>query len=409
MLEETQRSFFRHLPPVALRVERQDVRAGLASIVKPDDALGRFRQSVVGQTGRANCYLLGSARAALTVILLGLRGLSKRSQVIVPAYSCPTMVQSVLRAGLEPVLCDVSTETLDLDREALRSLIGDDVLAIVPAHLYGLAQDERDLLEIGRQEGIWIVEDAAQAYGATVQGRMVGTWGDAGLYSLGRSKCIPAGHGGVIVAHEGLASAIERALQETITNGGAANDWAALAAFLGYVPATHPAGWWFVARSPVNPADEGMDADRLPPVALRPMSAVHAGLGASILERLGAVQADARRNAERLMVDLARFDFVRLPTVAPDAQPVFLRLPIILDRVERANRLFGLLWQQGIGISRSYWRSLPDLFAGVLGTDEEHFPGASRLAACLLTLPTHAYLRERDFIKIAHAFRAVDS
>jgi dTDP-4-amino-4,6-dideoxygalactose transaminase len=325
------------------------------------------------------------------------------------------MVQSVLAAGLEPILCDVSPRTLDLDREALEPLITDRVLAIVPAHLYGLAQDERDLLEIGRQHSIWIIEDAAQAYGATLQGRMVGTWGDAGLYSLGRSKCIPAGRGGVIVAQDGVAAAIGGAWQEAVGNGDGHNNalapegWAALAAFVGYGTATHPAGWWFIARSPLNPADAGMDVRALPPVAPRSLSAVHAGLGAAIVERLGPVQAEARRNAGRLMADLAEFDFLTVPYIPPDAVPAFLRLPVVIDREERASRLFDVLWQEGIGVSRSYWRSLPDLFSGMLGTDERHFPGAARLATCLLTLPTHSYLRDEDLTKIVDVFGFVDS
>ncbi|HSJ53154.1 MAG TPA: DegT/DnrJ/EryC1/StrS family aminotransferase [Anaerolineae bacterium] len=407
---------FRHLPPTAIRVKRGDIWRGVASLFKPDDALARFRLAVIQQTGSPACYFIGSGRAALSIILLGLRRLSQstevgriRSRVIIPAYSCPTMVQSVLKADLEPVLCDVSVHTLDLDRGKLESLIDDNVLAIVPAHLYGLAQDERDLVELGRQRGIWIVEDAAQAFGATLGGRMVGTWGDAGLYSMGRSKCIPAGHGGVIVAQEGVAAAIEDALHEAVGEGRpGGKDWAALAAFVGYGPATHPAGWWFISRSPLNPADEGMDFDTLPPVALRRLSAVHAGLGASIVERLDSVQAEARRNAGRLMAELAGFDFVTLPHVPPDAVPAFLRLPVVLDRQARADAVFDLLSRQGIGVSRSYWRTLPDLFSRVLPAGEENFPGAVRLATCLLTLPTHAYLRQGDFANIVHAFQAVE-
>lgn len=413
---------FRHLPPTAIRVKGGDIQRGLAALYEPEAALARFRQVVMEQTGSPACYLLGSARAALSVILLGLRhldqglppvsggsGAVERSRVIIPAYSCPTMVQSVLKAGLEPVLCDVSVRTLDLDRERLEPLLDDRVLAIVPAHLYGLAQDQRDLLEIGRRRGIWIVEDAAQAFGARLGGRMVGTWGDAGLYSMGRSKCIPAGHGGVIVAREAVAAAIESALHEAVGHEPSGNGgWAALASYAGYGTATHPTGWWFIARSRFNPADEGMDLQALPPVQIRRMSPVHAGLGTSIVERLESLQAEARRNAGRLVADLSCFPAVTLPRIPPDAVPACLRQPVVLDTQERADRLFDLLSRQGIGVSRSYWRSLPDLFSDALQTREQDFPGAGRLATCLLTLPTHAYLRDGDFATIVRAFRAVE-
>jgi hypothetical protein len=202
--------------------------------------------------------------------------------------------------------------------------------------------------------------------------------------------------------------AIEGALKDAVVNG-TNHDWAALAAFVGYGVATRPTGWWFVARSPFNPADEGMDIRSLPPIDPDKMSAVHAALAASILERLGSLQASSRKNARRLIGHLDEFDFVTVPHVPADAEPVFLRLPVVIDRQERADRLFDLLWQQGIGVSRSYWRTLPDLFSGVLETDEQRFPGAVHLATCLLTLPTHAYLTDRDFLSIIQAFRAVES
>lgn len=398
----------RHLPPTAVRVEGGDLWHGLTALWRPQAAMAEFRNAVVERTGCPVCHPVGAARAALTVILIGLKRLAARSRVIVPAYTCPTVVQATLKAGLEPVFCDVSPQTLDLDRGALSRLIDqgpDRILAIVQAHLYGLAQDVRDLLAVGRRYGIFVVEDAAQAFGALFRGRMVGTWGDAGVYSLGRGKCIPAGHGGVIVSQERCAAAIAEAMQETIS-GQTGQALAPLVMFAGYGAATHPTGWWLVARTKLNPADEGMDVNALPPVQLHGLAPVYAALGAAILRRLAEIQDTGRQNARWMISRLAELDFAGLPYIPPEAEPVFLRLPIILDSEERADRLYDLLWQEGIGISRSYRRSLPDLFSDLLHTDERDFPGASRLARCLLTLPTHAYLKEEDMARITDAFQA---
>lgn len=397
----------RHLPPTAIQVEGSDLWHGLAAILNPQSALDRFRSVMMERTGSPNCYLVSSGRAALTLILLGLKRLSGRSRVVVPAYGCPTVLQAVLKAGLAPVLCDVSPQTLDLDRAALSRLISRDLLAVVPIHLYGLAQDVRDLVAIGQEYDFFVVEDAAQAFGATLCGRMVGNWGDAGLYSLGRGKCIPTGHGGVIVSQERCGPAISEAMRESVTEA-ARWDIGSLALFLGYGLATRPRGWWFVVRTPLNPAGTGMEVEKLPFIRLGRLSAAQAGIGTSILARLAQIHATRRRNAWRLMAQLTEFDFVTLPEISPGAEPVFLRLPIVVEGKKRTNRLFDLLWREGIGVSRSYWRTLPDLFSGVLPSNGEEFPGASRLAACLLTLPTHSYLGEEDFARIAHAFQAVD-
>jgi perosamine synthetase len=398
----------RHLPPTAVPVRASDVWRGIAALFDPAAALSRFRSLLLERTGSADCYLLSSGRAALTLILLGLKRLSDRTRVIVPAYSCPTVVQSVLAAGLEPALCDVSPTTLDLDREALNRLIAHDVLAVVPVHLYGLAHDVRDVLALARQHDIFVVEDAAQAFGATLCGRLVGTWGDAGLYSLGQGKCLPAGHGGVIVAQERCAPAIAEAVRSSIP-AKVRREVSALALFLGYGLATHPSGWWFVVRSPLNPAEAGMNGHALPSIALRGLSATHAGIGASILARLEQVDAMRRRNARRLIDPLAAFDWVRIPPVPAEAEPVFLRLPLVVDGAARAEKLFQALARRGIGVSRSYTHTLPDLFAGELRADPADFPGAAQLATCLLTLPTHPYLQEEDFARVVQAFETIDA
>jgi perosamine synthetase len=398
---------FRHLPPTAVRVEGSDLRSGLAAMLRPKDAATCFRSLLVERTGSPFCYLVSSGRAALTLILMGLNRLTGRPQVVVPAYGCPTVPQAVLAAGLQPVLCDVSPRTLDLNPTALSRLISPDVLAIVSVHLYGLAQDVEPLLEIGRKHGIFVIEDAAQAFGASFNGRMVGTRGHAGLYSLGRGKCVPTGHGGVIVSQERCATAISEAMRDSV-RAETRWDTRALALFLGYGLATHPVGWWYIVRTPLNPAREGMDVQSLPPIRLERLPAVQAGIGASILARLDRVHAIRRENAQRLMAELSDFDFLSWPEIPQGAEPVFLRLPLVVDGEKRASQLFDLLWRQGLGVGRPYRHTLAELFSGALPLNGTDFPGATRLAACLLTLPTHAYLKEEDVGRIVWAFRAVD-
>lgn len=401
------RTLFRHVPPVAVPVHAVDLRNGLAALLRPAGSVEQLCADLEARTGSSYCGIVSSGRSALAAILLALKRLSKRTKVAVPAYGCPTVVQSILFAGLEPVLCDVWPGTLDLDPAALDRLPKDDLLAVVPTHLYGLAQDITGLLSMGREHGFFVIEDAAQAFGARSQGQMVGTRGDAGFYSLGRGKCLPVGHGGVIVAGGRLGEAVEEVLRSTRGYGqGASSPFGSLALFLGYGLATHPAGWWLVVRTSLNPADAGMDLEALPPIRLGGLSAVQAAIARSILARLGRLQQVWRNNAARLSGMLAEVHGAQVPALPPGSDPVYLRLPFVTGKPEQANALYDRLWEEGIGVSRSYVRSLPDLYSAQLGLDPSAFPGAARLARCLLTLPTHSYLREDDFARIEHALRA---
>jgi dTDP-4-amino-4,6-dideoxygalactose transaminase len=125
-----------------------------------------------------------------------------------------------------------------------------------------------------------------------------------------------------------------------------------------------------------------------------------------MLERLDGVQATCRRNARHLIDLTAEFTFVDVPTIARGAEPAFLRLPVLVDSQARASRLFDLLVQEGIGVSRSYGLTVAEMYTNVFPFEESDYPGASRVARCLLTLPTHAYLEDTDLVRLAGAFCA---
>lgn len=399
-------SLFHHLPPTAINVEWKDIQNGLFALVKPLSSYERFRLSLLEYTGIANCFLVSSGRSALTIILLSLKRLSKRSKVIIPAYTCSTVVQSVQAAGLIPIFCDVSIQTLGLDHNHLQQLIDDQVLAIVPTHLYGLAQDITDIIVLCRENDIFVIEDAAQAFGARIGGKLVGSRGDIGFFSLGRGKCIPSGHGGVIITQDRFAEVISETIQEKIPNK-IRSGIKSLIGYVGYGIATQPFVWWFITRSRLNPAELGMDKSALPPLELHKLTAVQAGIGNSILERSEDINKIRRRNAYQLMDFIAGLDFFHFPDIPPHAEPVFLRLPFIVNKKRVGVRLFKILNREGIGVSKSYFRTLPELYADQSAVNQDNYKGAKHLAQCLYTLPTHAYMHEKDFSRIMDAFHKI--
>lgn len=395
-----------HLPPTAVPVRGSDFSYAFRALFDPGDTLENFISALVEKTGNPNCFLTSSGRSALALILLSLKKGSSRSKVILPAYTCPSVAQAVLWAGLQPVFCDVDPNTLDMNRNSLHELLDQQVLAMIPTHLYGLAQEISDLVQIDQESEIWIIEDAAQAFGASIHGHVVGNAGDFGFYSLGRGKCIPTGHGGVIVSKDRFVPNLKETLRETI-QVGTKRDLVSLVMFLGYSLATTPFGWWFILRSPLNPAQEGMDIKSLPPFTSDSFSSTQAGIGLSILKRIDQIDAIRKENGKRLADILASYEFVHIPKQPPESEPVFLRFPIILDHKARAELIYNLLSQAGMGVSRSYIRTLPDIFSCYHSADPKRFTGANHLAECLLTLPTHPYLIDKDFICIKNVFESI--
>ena len=153
---------------------------------------------------------VGNATLGLFAALRGL-GVGRGDEVIVPAYTFVASATAVLLAGATPVIADVNPVDLHLSPEAVEAALTGRTAAIMPVHLAGSPADMDPLNALAARHGLVVVEDAAQAHGATYKDRPVGGLGDAGVYSFQASKAMTAGEGGLIVcrdeaAHEAIWS-----------------------------------------------------------------------------------------------------------------------------------------------------------------------------------------------------------
>lgn len=404
IIKRPQKLFY-HLPPTAVPILGSDVKSAVRGMFDHDRYVKDFVSELKNTIGSNNCFLTTSGRAALLLILLTLKSRSDRLEVILPAYTCPTVFQAVIEAGLQPLFCDVDPRTLGFDRDHLSHLLSEKVLSIVPTHLYGLAQDITDLVGICGNLGIYIVEDAAQAFGALVSGKMVGCTGDFGLFSMGFGKSLPIGDGGVICTKDSFVADLEKTLTTSKTQH---SKWSviSLGEFLVYALATTPAGWWAVFRSPWNPAKKEMQINFLPEIEVGEFNAVQAGIGKSILKRINKINMIRRDKANSLKEILAGIEFVNLPEIASNTAPIYLRFPVIADTKTNADELYRQLSKAGIGVSKSYTFTLPDLFSDASFLKAAQFHGARRLANCLLTLPTHPYVKADDLVAVQRIFES---
>jgi perosamine synthetase len=144
------------------------------------------------------CLLTHSGTSAL-VLALNACGVGPGDEVIVPAYTFVATSLSVCLAGATPIFVDVQPDTGLLAPELLEEAIGEKTRAILPVHIHGCPADMDEILTIAKQHGLRVIEDAAQAHGATYKGKAVGTLGDAAAFSLQSSKNLAAGEGGLFV------------------------------------------------------------------------------------------------------------------------------------------------------------------------------------------------------------------
>lgn len=124
-------------------------------------------------------------------------GVGEGDEVLLTGFTCAVMVNAVLRVGAEPVYADISEGTLGTDPQSVAARITQNTRLIVAQHSFGLPCDVPRIMAVAN--GIPVVEDCAISFGSTLNGRALGTFGDAAIYSFDHSKPVNALIGGAVL------------------------------------------------------------------------------------------------------------------------------------------------------------------------------------------------------------------
>lgn len=158
----------------------------------------RFEEEFASYCHAGHCVGVSSGTAALA-LALSAAGVGVGDEVIVPAHTYISSALGVVHAGATPVLCDVRADTGLIDTTSAAEVMSERTAAIMAVHLYGQACDMHDLGEFAERHGLLLVEDAAQAHGASFDGERAGSFGDVAAFSFYPSKNLGAlGDGGAV-------------------------------------------------------------------------------------------------------------------------------------------------------------------------------------------------------------------
>ena len=340
---------------------RDDIHAAIDRVCASQQFIGgpeleAFEQEVAATIGVPFAVGVSSGTDALLVSLIAL-GIGAGDEVVTPTFSFFATAGSVVRTGARPVFVDVDPATLTMRAEEVERVIGPRTKAIIPVHLYGLCADMAPLLALAADAGIAVIEDAAQALGATYHGRQAGALGTFGCFSFFPSKNLGAfGDAGLVTVHdEALAARIKR-----LRNHGAEQ------------------------RYYHREIGGNFRLDALQAAVLRVKLPHLSGWNA-------AREANARTYKQ--LFDAAGLGKVVLPVDAPGRRHIYHQFVI---RVPERDRVRAHLAERGVGTDVYY--PVPfhrqECFAGLTPPDRQ-FPEADRAAAEVLALPifpelTHA-------------------
>lgn len=151
----------------------------------------RFEDEFAAYLGAGEVVGCANGTDAIEIVLAAL-GIGPGDEVIVPAMSWIATSEAVTTCGARPVFVEIDPLTATIDPGKLEAAINKRTKAIIPVHLYGLPADMDPILEVARRHGLKVIEDCAQAHGATYRGKTVGTLGDAATFSFFPSKNLGA-------------------------------------------------------------------------------------------------------------------------------------------------------------------------------------------------------------------------
>ena len=338
-------------------------------------------------------YLVNSGTSSLYTILKMLKDREGKDEVIVPAYTAPSLIIVIRKAGLKPVLCDISLDDFNMDVNLLPAVVSEQTLCILGVHMFGIVNKELQRLK-RRFPHIFIIEDCAQSLGSKIGATFVGNSADVSIFSFNRGKNLPTYGGGCIATNSQRIS--EKIIEEGRSISEPAKGQKVLIALklLGLSLAVRPfiygLGCRFIRRFKDVTLPEDFEVKRY--------SDFQAAVALSLLKRIEDFSEKRYKNGIKLIEGLRDIEGIILPKMSEDIRPAFNRLPIVIEDLEKRQKVEKALGKAGIDTSRMYLKPLHHIFD--LGYKEHDLPAASYFAERLLTLPVHPLLTDIQLDRI---------
>ncbi len=177
-----------------------DILKSTKYILGPNVA--EFEKEVAFYHGVSHAAGVSSGTDALHLSLASL-GISEGDEVITSPFTFFATVESIIYVGAKPVFVDIDPETMNIDPKGISEKITDKTKAILNVHLFGLPCDMEAILDIANKAGLYVVEDCAQAFGASISDKKVGSFGTMGCFSFYPSKNLGCyGDGGIVTVND---------------------------------------------------------------------------------------------------------------------------------------------------------------------------------------------------------------
>lgn len=353
------------------QVDEEEVQAVIEVMRKGPitNALGagpkvlEFEKNFAAFAGTKHAIAVNTGTAALHAAIMAV-GVRRDDEVILPSFTFVATAEAIVLAGGKPVFADIDPKTYNLSPQAVEAVITRKTKAILPVDLYGVSAEMKPLSEIANKHGLGLVEDAAQAHGATYMCKPAGKFSDVACWSLYASKNIMTGEGGVVTTD---SDEVEEKLRMIRTHG-----------------------------------EKAKYASEMLGTNYR-MSELQAAIGNVQLKKLPVFVAARRRNAQTLTEALKVCEKLVLPYETPDRlNSWYLYTARLLEATEeKRNKLIEALKAKGIGAESYYINPVHTMPFYRDNYGACALPETEKAAKQVFSLPIHPGVTKEDADQIA--------
>jgi dTDP-4-amino-4,6-dideoxygalactose transaminase len=352
--------------PIIGEEEIEEVEKVLKSgFIAQGPKVAEFEEAFASYVGTGHAVAVSSGTTALHLALLS-AGVGRGDEVITTPFSFAATSNCALYVGAKPVFVDIDPKTFNLNPELIEGAITEKTKAIIPVHLYGQPAQMDRIKQIAAECDLKVIEDAAQAHGAMIKDKMVGSMGDIACFSFYPTKNMTTSEGGMIITNNSQMADMARILRAHGEKERYKHE------ILGY--------------------------------NFR-MTDISASIGLVQLKKLDGFNQKRIENAEYLTEHIKDLTGIEPPYVSPQVRHVFHQYTVRVKEGKR-NALMEYLNQEGIGTGIHY--PIP-IYKQKLYQDmgyDDNWPETEKAAFEVLSLPVHPGLTIEELEKIVICLEA---
>ncbi|UYN82565.1 MAG: aminotransferase class I/II-fold pyridoxal phosphate-dependent enzyme [Microcella sp.] len=326
-----------------------------------------FEERIAHRIGARHCIAVTNGTIALEIAV---RALELKGEVIVPSWTFVATVHALQWLGLTPVFADIDVDTQCLDPESVRSKITPRTTGILAVHLWGRAAPVRELEAIAAEHSLTLLFDAAHAFGVSAEGRMVGNYGNAEVFSFHATKFFNTLEGGAVVTNDDELAARLRLMRN------------------------------FGFSGEDNVVSVGTNGK---------MNEICAAMGITNLERLDEVIDVNRANYERYAAGIASIPGVTLLPIDEEEESNYQYVVVLVDRVAGPgrNEVLDELRRNNVLARRYFWPAAHRMepYRSLTPNISSSLPNTETVAEQVIVLPTGTAVDLHDIDKVVEVIR----